>query len=320
MRTFARVWEGPWRDSRDDFARGVRHALPVLPPSLTKARLWFWKPKPYGDDIDQAAPMPDLVGTLSSSLTAAEFDGMDPVSLGLQALGSRLEELDIRALITSDLFPSASSAAGHPWARMQHLKVEFHPCAPDGRWYFTGPRGEGPYSTGFTITREEHYPPGQEDIDETHSLLDEEEEANTSEDELCLLRRPDMFRIRPIAERINALLLAFASSLQRHTMPSLQDAELFTWLTWRPSEDRAQEYEGSDDALPSAEDETVMFQWGVRYDAPKGDGQGRVTWQVGEDWRPEDEVMKAFEDLVGENVEWEALEFVEHRDPSLAFL
>ncbi|KAK4154476.1 hypothetical protein C8A00DRAFT_14421 [Chaetomidium leptoderma] len=327
LRAFARVWEGPWRDARAEFARGVRQLMPALllpssSSSLTKARLWFWKPEPYGDDMDQAAQMPDLlVGALSlSSSTADEFEGMDPVSLGLRGLGSCLEELDIRALITPDLFPSGGSATtGHSWPHMQHLKVEFHACAPDGRWYFSGPRGENPHATGFAITREEHYPPGQEDTDALHVLLSDEEEENTSGDELCSLRQPDMFRTLPIAERINPLLLAFGSSLQK--MPSLQDAELFTWLTWRPSEERAQEYKGSSDAPSLAEDEeTIMFRWGVRYDVSKG----QVIWQVGEDWRPGDEVMKVFEHLVGgdrENtIEWEAFEFISERERDLDFM
>jgi hypothetical protein len=282
--------------------------MPLLPSSLTKARLCFWKPHPQGDAFDQAAQMPDLVGASS------EFEGMDPLSLGLRGLGSRLEELDTRALITPDIFPSGVDSTS--WLHMRHLKVEFYPCAPDGRWYFSGPRGENPHATGFTITREEHYPPGQEDDEEMHVLLSDEEEENTSGEELYILRQTDMFRTLPIAEHINPLLLAFASSL-RQKMPSLEDAELFTWLTWRPSEERAQEYEGSDDAPPLAEDQTIMFRWGVRYDAPKGDGKGKVTWQVGEDWRPADEIMKAFEDLVGgdgENIEWEAFEFVEERE------
>ncbi len=82
-------------------------------------------------------------------------------------------------------------------------------------------------------------------------------------------------------------------------MPSLQEAELFTLLAWRPFEKRAQKYEGSDDAPPSAKDETVLFRWAVRYDAPKGDGDGKVTWKVGENWRPGNEIIRAFEDLVG---------------------
>jgi hypothetical protein len=60
-----------------------------------------------------------------------------------------------------------------------------------------------------------------------------------------------------------------------------------------------------------------MFRWGVRYDAPKGDGKGKVTWQVGKDWRPDDEVIAAFEDLVGGeggNMEWKSFEFMEDRE------
>lgn len=326
LRRLARVWEGPWRDARAEFGRCVRHVMPLLPSSLTKARIWFWNPNPCGDDADQAAQMPDLVSASSSSSSSSisEFEDMDPVSLGLRGLGGRLEELDIRALITPDLFRSGGHGAtchSLSWPHMQHLSVEFHPCAPDGSWYFSGPRGEDPHATGFAITREEHYPPGQEDADETHALWSCEEDEYMGDDDICLDRQPDMFRTLPIVERIKPLLLAFASSLQRQKMPSLQDAELFTWLTWRPSEERAQEYEGSDDAPPSADNKTVMFRWGVRYDAPKGDGKGKVTWQVGEDWRPGDEIIRAFEDLVGgdgEKMEWKAFEFVGQREQDLA--
>lgn len=117
-----------------------------------------------------------------------------------------------------------------------------------------------------------------------------------------------MFRTLPIAERINPLLLAFASSL-----PSLQDAELFTWLTWRPSIERVEEYKGSDEVPPTSDEEnTVIFRGGVRYEAPAG----RVTWQVGEDWRSDAETIKVFEDLLdgdGEKMEWKAFEFLERR-------
>ncbi|KAK3905319.1 hypothetical protein C8A05DRAFT_12838 [Staphylotrichum tortipilum] len=321
LRIISRVWAGPWRDDRAEFARGVRQAMPLLPSSLAKARLWFWRPNPScRDEMDQAEQVPDLVG--ASSSTDNEFNNMDPVSLGLRELGSRLEELDTCALITPDLFPSGGDALS--WARMRHLRIEFHPCAPDGSWYFSGPRGEDPYPMGFAITREEHYPPGQEDDDETHELMADERDKYWDEaPDICELRQPDMFRIRPIAERVNPLLLAFASSLQRQKMPSLQDAELFTWITWRPSQERAEEYQGSDEAPLSSgvEGISIMFRWGVKYEAPAagGDRKGKVTWHVGEDWRPDDQVIGAFEDLVGEqdgegNMEWKAFEFVEERE------
>lgn len=327
LRRFARVWEGPWRDSRAEFGRGVRHTMPLLPSSLKKARLWFWKPNPFGDDMNQAAQMPDLVGmsSSSSSSSTSEFEDRDPVSIGLRDLGSRLEELDIRSLITPNLFPSGGNGPtgqSLSWSHMRHLCVEFHPCAPDGSWYFSGPRGEDPHATGFAIGGEKHYPPGQEDTDETHALLSSEEDEYTGDEDIWVDCQPDMFRTLPIVERTNPLLLAFALSLQRQKMPSLEDAELFTWLKWQPSKERAHEYEGSDDAPPSADDEAVMFRWGVRYDAPRGGRKGRVTWQVGKDWRPGDEIIRAFEDLMGEDgeeMEWKAIEFVREReqDPAI---
>ncbi|KAG7285620.1 hypothetical protein NEMBOFW57_010249 [Staphylotrichum longicolle] len=205
-----------------------------------------------------------------------------------------------------------------------HLRIKFHPCAPDGSWYFSGPRGEDPYPIGFAITREEHYPSGQEDDNETHELMSEEEDEYWDDaPDIYELRQPDMFRIRPIAERVNPLLLAFALSLQRQAMPSLQDAELFTWLTWRPSKERAEEYEGSDEVPPSSgvEGISIMFRWGVRYEAPAagGDRKGKVIWYIGDDWRPGDEVMRAFKDLVGGqggegNMEWKEFKFVEERE------
>lgn len=335
LRIFTRVWEGPWRDARAEFARGVRQLLPVMPPVLTKARLWFWKVH-WGNQMDEAEQMPDLV--TGASPDPSEFGGMDPVSLGLRELGSRLEELDVRALITPYLFPSGSSGdddaeasnASSSWPRMRHLTVEFHPCAPDGSWYFSGPRGEDPNPTGFAITEEEHYLPGQEDIEETHALWwrDEDEWEDMGQDEnIFQPRRADMFRIRPIEERINPLLLAFALSLQRDTMPRLEDAEVFTWLTWLPSEERRKEHEGTVEVPPASsvcpqvgDDYQVVFRWGVKYEAPKGDGKGKVTWQVGENWRPGNEIIRAFEDLLGEdrgNMEWRSFEYVEDRDSDL---
>ncbi len=314
MGIVSRVWAGPWRDDRAEFGRAVRYAMPLLPSSLTNVRLWFWQPGHLGDEMDQAVQLPDLVGTSSSD----EFKHMDPVSVGLRELGSRLEELDICAIITPDVFPA--SGGDLTWPHMRHLHVEFHPCGPDGSWYFSGPRGEDPYARGFVITTEEHYPPGQEDDEETHRVLSEEEDEywRGGAEVLYDHRRPDVFRIRPIAERINPLLLAFASSLRR--MPSVEDAELFTWLKWQPSTERAQEYEGSDQVPPTwADGQIVMFRWGVRYEAPAvgGNGEGKVTWQVGEDWKPHDRVIRAFEDIVGKDggsMEWTTFEFLGERE------
>jgi hypothetical protein len=59
----------------------------------------------------------------------------------------------------------------------------------------------------------------------------------------------------------------------------------------------------------------------VKYEAPKGDEKGKVTWQVGESWMPGTEIMRAFEHLLGEdrdNVEWQSFDFVEDRDSYMA--
>ncbi|KAI0868225.1 hypothetical protein GGS24DRAFT_513698 [Hypoxylon argillaceum] len=325
LRRYARVWGGPWRDARVEFGRCVRDVMPMLPASLAKCRFWFWKAGQYGEDADQMVPMPDLVHASSPSLLTSEFGDEDPVSIGLRELGSRLEELDIRALITPDLFGRTSDGTtGYPtsWPRMRHLKVEFHPCSPNGNWYFSGPRGEDPHPKGFPITRDEHYPPSQENSDdkETHDVWSREDDEYEGDEDMSLDRQPDMFRVLPIAERINPLLLSFVSSLQRENMPSLQAAELFTWLTWRPSEKRAQEYKVSDDAPPSAEDEVVLFRWGVKYEAPENGGNAKVTWQIGESWRPSSQVISVFEDLVGDHggrIEWKAFEYVGEREPDL---
>ncbi|KAL2192811.1 hypothetical protein P885DRAFT_81824 [Corynascus similis CBS 632.67] len=100
LRIFTRDWESPWRDARAEFARGVRYLVSVMRSSFTKARFWFWDAG-WGYGLDQAEQMPDLV--TGASQTPSEFKGMDPVSLGLRELGSRLEEFDARALITPDL-------------------------------------------------------------------------------------------------------------------------------------------------------------------------------------------------------------------------
>ncbi|KAF6786163.1 hypothetical protein CSOJ01_15469 [Colletotrichum sojae] len=237
LRILCRPWEGPWRDARVEFGRAMRQIMPSLLSSLTKARFWFWRLNYCGGDTDQAVQMPDLVR--ASSTTLSDFEGMDPVSLRLRDLGTRLEELSIRALLTPDLFRSSS------WPRMRRLDVEFHLCAPDGRWYFSSPRGEDPHPAGFAITEEEHYPSGLEDFEETHELLDRETEDCSRPHEMTEQRRPDMFRIRPIPERIEPLLLEFALSLRRQNMPSLEAAEISTWFEWLPSDERVQEYEGS---------------------------------------------------------------------------
>lgn len=286
MAHYARVWEGPWRDSRHEFGDAVTRLLAVgegrgLRQSLKRARLWFWVAESYPDD-DQVARMPDLVRPAA----------VDPVSVGLRALAARLEVLDLRAMVVPELFPSSGQQA--PWSGMRRLRVEFHPCRPDGGWYFAGPRGEDPHPWGFEVG-EEHYPPAfktkeDEEVDEDYH----DDECGFGHGYEHDARKYDLFRTAPVAERVEPLLAAFGETLKG--MASLEGAELFAWLTWQPSEERAQEY-----GVDYLDDyDTQTWKWGVKYVPAKDGAKGLVEWQVGE-WRPQGHIITLFESLGGDS-------------------
>ncbi|KAK2599690.1 hypothetical protein N8I77_011423 [Diaporthe amygdali] len=188
MREFTQPWKGPWRDARLEFARAVRELGEQLPTSLRVARLWFWKPSAFYMEDDQSVLMPDLVWPESA----------DPLSLGLRELASHLEEFDVRAFVTPDLF-------------REPVKGE-----PEG---------------GFEVT-EEHYPP--ESPSELDDDMDEEYVGLEGTDEEAKYAT-DMFRTEPLSSKIEPLLLAFAEALKG--MPALEEA-VFAYLAWQPSEKR----------------------------------------------------------------------------------
>ncbi|KAF7556691.1 hypothetical protein G7Z17_g1197 [Cylindrodendrum hubeiense] len=268
LRRYTREWEGPWRDSRHEFARAVDELHEQIPISLRKARIYFWKSR-YAFNEDQGIAMPNLVYPADE----------DPISAGLRTLTSHLEELDLRAFLTPDLFKSPVQ-----WPRMRHLRIEFHPCRPDGSWYFVGPRDENPHPEGFEVT-DDHYPPTSPNKEDEE--LDEEWDQNWAGTDDHL---PDMFRTEPLADRIEPLLSAFAIALK--DMPALEEAALFTQLSWTPSEERLAQY--GDEAPYDAE--YGGRRWGLRYVPGKDGVDGLVEWQVGA-WRPHEDVIKLFEDL-----------------------
>ncbi|OTB02453.1 hypothetical protein M426DRAFT_13429 [Hypoxylon sp. CI-4A] len=295
VRHFTRPWEGPWRDERHEFGKAVQELHEHMPPSLVSARLWFWKPSAFYTDEDQAIEMPDLVRP----------NGADPFSLGLRTVASHLEQFDLRAFLTPDLFRAPVT-----WPRMKHLRVEFHPWCPDGTWYFVGPHGENPHPDGgFEITREQHYPPVAQN--EQDDKMDEEyvDDEGTEEEEE---RRTDMFRTEPLPSKINPLLLAFSDALRG--MPVLEEAELFAYLAWQPSEERRRAYENSDEA-PYNQNRAI-YRWGVSYTPGKNGSTGLLTWQVGS-WRPQEDVIRSFEAFGNEGreleIKWTPFEFTERR-------
>jgi hypothetical protein len=239
----------------------------------------------------------------------------DPVSVSLGRLGAQLSLFDVRAMVTSDLFPGPEASTDQQWSQMRRFRLEFHSLRPDGRWYFVGPGGEDPHDSeqgGYKISDTEHYP-RETDTDEDIDLHAEYDDNPDDEYDNHL----DMFRTKPCRERIEPLLAAFAKSLTRDNMPSLEDAEIFTHLWWAHSDDReVKEY-----GLPMKKG----HRWGVKFIAGRGsttqkDGHAAaaaptptpplVQWQVG-DWRPSEEVMSLFESLGGQ--EWLDLEWDKYR-------
>ncbi|KAK8093698.1 hypothetical protein PG997_000383 [Apiospora hydei] len=308
---YARPWEGPLRDARHDFGHAVCEPEKFLrgrriPASLKNALLHFWEPAQIAEE-DQSVARPDLVHPAER----------DPVSVGLCRLAAQLERLDLRALLTEDLFPAAG-AEDQQWSSMQRLRVEFHPLRPDGMWYFVGPRGEDPLHSGgseeqreggFRISETTDYP-REHDIAADKEIDEEYDEFPNGDSELDHL--PDMFRTEPHRKRIEPLLGRFAAAVA--DMPRLEDAEMFAHVWWTPSESREEEYGGD-----APYGKNSVHRWGVRYLAGRGsggdDGDGKTTtpvvqWQVG-DWRPSPGVMALFEALGTQ--EWLDLQFTEGR-------
>ncbi|KXJ87846.1 hypothetical protein Micbo1qcDRAFT_215022 [Microdochium bolleyi] len=306
QRHYTRVWEGPWRDARREFGAAMADPEAQLgypiPPTLTRTRLWFWHERCLFED-EQARAMPDLVAPALR----------DPLCAGLGILAAQLEELDLRAYITEDLFPAADAPVTEQWSRMRRLKIEFHACRPDGSWYFVGPRGEDPHPTGYPIPdgnedgAREFYPPLEttaedEELDELWE--DDPWDGHGGEYDA------DNFRTEPVAERIEPLLAAFAAAVK--SMDALEDADMFVWLGWCPGHQRQAEY---GDAAPyDIEDGT--HRWGVRYIAggnrDSTEGGPRFEWQVG-DWRPSERVLKMFEELGSQ--EWLDFKFCSNGSP-----
>ncbi|KAF6786610.1 hypothetical protein CSOJ01_15379 [Colletotrichum sojae] len=225
LRHYTQQWAALLRDNRRQFGNAVEKLQGQIPASLAKARLWFWRPSLLPEE-DQGEPLPDLLWPL----------GEDSISLGLCTLASYLEELNLRAFLMPHIFNPAV-----PWTRMRRLRIEFHPCQPEGDWYFTGPFGENPCaespkSRGFWIQLEDY--PSHASREE--GAIVDDEFLTKSEDLDGSDREPDMFRTEPLTEGIQSLLVAFAQALSN--MPALEEAELFAYLTWKPSEKRKIDY------------------------------------------------------------------------------
>lgn len=219
---FCLPWEGPWRDSRHDFARAVRTAElgNLLPTSFKKAELHFFDVDKDGDSMQHHDSIKDLVHPKL----------YDPLSSGIRTLSQGLEELDLRIIADPTLFwPFApienktKLAVPSPptWPLLKHLRVEFHPLAPNGTWYFHHPHSRFEYKTK-PVTKED-YPPVKKNANDSRDDRDRLAVLSASS-----LTSSDMFRTEPDRERVEPLLDAFARALR--CMPAVEEAELFSWL------------------------------------------------------------------------------------------
>ncbi|KAF6822767.1 hypothetical protein CPLU01_11807 [Colletotrichum plurivorum] len=276
LRHYTRQWAALLRETRRQFRNAVEKLQGQIPAPMTKARLWFWRPSLVPEE-DQGEPLPDFLWPL----------GEDPVSLGLCTLASHLEELDLRAFLTPEIFNPAV-----PWTRMRRLRVEFHPRQPDGGWYFIGPLGENlcaesPNNRGFWIQLED-YP----------SHASREEDSIVDDEFLTKSKGLD-------GSDRESPTLAFAQALRY--MPALEEAELFAYLTWKPSEKRKIDYE------EDAPYDEGVHRWGLKYTPAKEGRKGLLEWPVGS-WRPQAHVTRLFVGgSDGLNVIWKPFEFMDMR-------
>lgn len=306
-------YEGPLRDARHEFGAAIMDQEKHLcgnriPISLTRIALHFW---PFFEmpHHDQSVARPNLIHPAEK----------DPVSVGLCKLGAQLTLFDVRAVVTPDMFPSPEASSDQQWSQMRQFRLEFHTLCPDGRWYFAGPGGEDPHDSeqgGYKILDTEHYP-RERDTNEDEDI---HRELSDNFGEVCDDGWDvNMFRVEPQRERIEPQLAAFAKSLARDNMPSLDNAEMYTYLWWEPEDAIAAK--GYD--LPMGK----CHRWGVKFIAGRGGKKQKsdeaaataeptlpvVQWQVG-NWKPSREVMNLFESLGRQ--EWLDLQWNPYRNTS----
>lgn len=145
---YLRDWEGPRRDSRNDFASALQANYKHIPKGLRCANLDFLFPIEAAEDIDHRTSMPDII-------SPAPYV---PISSSLRLLSSHLRQLQLRVSADQTLFWPEGEASIPAWPQLESLEVMFHPVSPSGTWYFEGPKGEGSGMTGFKVD-DTCYPP-----------------------------------------------------------------------------------------------------------------------------------------------------------------
>jgi hypothetical protein len=280
---FVRDWEGPRRDSRHDFGKGLRVAAL---PNLRIVNLDFINPLFPAEVIDQRQKMPKL------TMPAKH----DPFSSSLRLLSYQLRRLIIRVIADETLFWPTNGDVP-TWPSLESLSVMFHMTSPSGTWYFRGLHNEGA-TEGFDVD-ENSYPPltnegkvSAEDCewDSRIDYLDWEDYVSAK------------YRLVPIENTLGTFLASFARATT--SMPSLKEATLWSPLSF-DAEDVDDFYEDFD--FKDLGKHSGHLAWGVAYVKPgtvafrKDPGEDfsdvrQIWWKVAK-WRPEPELHKFFQTI-----------------------
>jgi hypothetical protein len=271
---YTRDWEGPRRDARHDFARALSSSAVDIPKPLKRVSLDFLYPLDRTLEIHHGKALPDLVDPVAR----------DPFSSSLQIITTSLRELRIRAMVDESLFwPDNETNTFGP--NLEIFEVMFHIARPDGKWFFSGPEGEGCNTSGYRVTSK-HYPPFETSkLDLEMDSLREERPFHSSGNANL------QFRIVPNDDNLNPLLEGFARTANR--MWRLQEAMIWTPLTWHVPESCKDEF-GRHQITESE------LLWGIAYagpDRPANRNSCRqIEWMVGE-WRPNQDLHKLFQQI-----------------------
>jgi hypothetical protein len=192
---------------------------------------------------------------------------------------TRLKDVHLQACILPELFWPPDDVRGSPfWPNLETLVVHSVQHTPEGHWYFM----EDP-----AIASHAEFV-GEEDADvDPDGLRAEDADYDTA----------NTFRTLPDPERLNPLLIAVARAIQH--APVLRHVSLCLDDTNRKLNPK---YLANHEELDLRRSFTLFYLAAGVPDCYGADealfGKARVVWEVG-DWRPDEEVQRAWRDAVG---------------------
>ncbi|KAJ4353386.1 uncharacterized protein N0V89_005115 [Didymosphaeria variabile] len=241
-----RVYQGPRRDSRHDFAAALNE---IALPALREVQLNFISPSSHVEMLPHYEKMPNLTAPASH----------DPFSSSIRILSYGLRRMCIFAVVDSTLFiPSDGSTPS--WPHLESLNIKFHMASPEGSYYFLGPGGglRSRRSSGYELQPQEAYPPLEQTAE------DREDDMNVDYVD-WVYTSSAQYRILPDDDTLGPFLAAFAESTKY--MPRLKEAAL--WCPLRYSvDDMMSTYDSEDDETELVDECIPDMAWGIAYTAP----------------------------------------------------